>query len=186
MGSIGPVMRNPLMRADQGRYVDAEQLERQALAMRQKFTGEEGPDVAASLINLALVRSLQRDPASAETLLKQALEIRQKELSAGHPAIISTEVRLGEMLIDEGKIAEAETLLRKAVGDIHAVPFPLTSWQVAEAEIALGCALAKNAHSAEGERLLHDPEARLKGYPEAALHQQILHRAEASKKRLTS
>jgi len=185
--SLSKILTNfGLLRADQGRYADAEQLERQALAMRQKFTGDEGPDMAASLTNLALVRSLQRAPASAETLLKQALEIRQKELSAGHPAIISTEVRLGETLIDEEKTTEAETLLRKAVVDIRAVPFPLTSWQVAEAEIALGCALAANAHSAEAERLLRDPEARLKGYPEAALHQQILQRAEAAKKRLTT
>ena len=175
-----------LLRADQGKYAEAEQLERQALEMRQKLGGNESPDMASSLINLAVVRSLQHDPASAEPLLRQALEIRKKELSSGHPAIISAEVRLGEVLIDEGKIREAEALLRQAVAEVHAVPFPLTQWQIAEAEISLGAALAASGHSGEAEKFLNDPESRLKGYPQAALHRQIIQRTETARKRIAA
>jgi hypothetical protein len=140
--------------------------------------------MAASLINVALLRSLQHDPAGAEPLLRQALDIRRKELSAGHPAIISTETRLGEVLIDEGKTTEAEPLLRQAVTEIHAVPFPLPAWQIAEPEIALGAALAAEGHSAEAEKLLRDFEPLMKGYPEAALGRQITERAEQARKKL--
>ena len=171
-----------LLRADQGNYAEAEQLERQALAMRQKLGGDESPDLASSLINLAVVLSMQREPASAEPLLRQALEIRKKELSAGHPAIISAETRLGEVLVDEGKAAEAEPLLRQAVAEIHAVPFPVTAWQMGETEIALGTALTASGRSGEGEKLLRDSELRLKGYPQAALRRQILDRANKVKK----
>ena len=175
-----------LLRADEGDYAEAEQLERQAMDMRQRLGGDESPDLASSLINVALVRSLQLDPASAEPLLRQALGIRKKELSAGHPAIISAETRLGEVLIDEGKTAEAETMLRQAVTEVHAVPFPLPAWQIAEPEIALGCVLAANGHNAEAEKLLHDSEPRLKGYPEAALGRQILERVNQARKRLSN
>jgi serine/threonine-protein kinase len=171
-----------LLRADQGRYAEAEQLERQAMEMRQKLGGDESPDMATSLINVALVRSLQHDAASAEPLLRRALEIRKKEMTPGHPAILSTEVRLGEVLIDEGKTTEAEMLLQQAVAEIHAMPFPLTAWQTAEAEIALGVALAAERHGDEAAKLLNDLEFRLKGYPEAALHRQILQRAANAKK----
>lgn len=167
-----------LLQADLGNYAAAEQLERQALAMRQKLGGDENPDVAASLINVALIRSSQKDPVSAEPLLRQALEIRKKELSAGHPAIISAETRLGEVLIDEGKTAEAVTLLRQAIKEIHDVAFSLTAWQIAEPEIALGAALAASGQNAEAEKLLKDSASRLKGYPEATLHRQILARAQ--------
>jgi tetratricopeptide (TPR) repeat protein len=173
-----------LLLADEGNYKDAEQLERQALGMEQKLGGNESPDVAGTLINIALLRSLQQDPAGAETLLRQALDIRNKELSAGHPAIVSTETRLGEVLVDEGKYSEAEALLRQAVTEVHAVPFPLTEWQVAEPEIALAAALSANGKKAEAEKLLNGFEARLKGYPEAALHRQIVERAEQARKRL--
>ena len=175
-----------LLRADQQRYAEAEELQRQALAMRQKLGGNESPDMASSLINLALVRSLQHDPSSAEPLLRQALEIRKKELSAGHPAIISVETRLGEVLIDEGKSAEAEPLLGQATAEIHAVAFPLAVWQIAEPEIALGAALAAMGRLAEADKFLHGAESRLKNYPQAALHRQILERTQRTQARIQS
>ncbi len=175
-----------LLQADQNNFSAAEQLERQALAMRQKLGGNENPDVAASLIGVALMRSLQHDPESAEPLLRQALEIRKKELSPGHPAIVSAETRLGEVLIDEGKSAEAATLLRQATKEIHEVPFSLSAWQIAETEVALGAALAAAGQSTEAEKLLKDSDSRVKDYPEAALHRQILMRAQKALRKSAS
>jgi serine/threonine-protein kinase len=171
-----------LLRADQGNYVEAEQLERESLEMRQKLGGGESPDQVSSEINLAMVLSMRHDSAGAEALLRQALATRLKELSSGHPALISAEIRLGEVLIDEGKYRDAETLLRQAVAETHAVPFALPPWRMAEGEIALGTVLMAEGQVGEGGSLLHDPETRLKGYPQAALRRQILERA----KRLSS
>ncbi|HUO15386.1 MAG TPA: serine/threonine-protein kinase [Verrucomicrobiae bacterium] len=168
-----------LLRADESDYAEAERLERQAMEMRQKLGGNESPDFASSLVNVALLRSLQHDPESAEPLLRQALDIRKKELSPGHPAIISVETRLGEVLIDEGKPSEAEPVLHQAVSEIHAVPFPLTAWQVAEPEIALGVAVAAVGQNTEAAKLLHEFEPRLRNYPEMALYRQILRRAQS-------
>jgi len=39
----------------QGKYKEAEPLYQQALALRQKLLGDDHPDVAASLNNLALL-----------------------------------------------------------------------------------------------------------------------------------
>lgn len=167
-----------MLRADQGNYGEAEQLERQAMDMRLKLGGEESPDLASSQINLAIILSMRHNLPEAETLLRKALSIRTKELSAGHPAAISTDVRLGEVLIDQGKVKEAEALLHQAVEGLHAVQFPLVSWQFAEAEIALGEADAGTGRVEEAERLLRGPATRMKGYPQAALQRQILQRAQ--------
>ncbi|MGC1371244.1 MAG: serine/threonine-protein kinase [Candidatus Sulfotelmatobacter sp.] len=176
---LAKIMANVgMLRADQGNYAEAEQLERQSMDMRQKLGGEESPDMASSQINLAIVLSMRHDLPEAETLLKKALSIRTKELSAGHPAEISTEVRLGEVLIDQRKFKEAEALLHQATEGLHAVQFPLMPWQFAEAEIALGEADARTGRTEEAERLLRNPAARMKGYPQAALQRQILQRAQ--------
>ena len=186
-GALAKMLANlGLLQADQGNYAEAEKNERDAVLIRQKLGGDESPDMASCLINLALIRSLENDPAGAEPLLRRALDIRKKELSAGHPAIVSVETRLGEVLIDEGKTEEAETLLRQAVKEIHAIPFPLTTWQIAEPEIALGSALVDGGKAGEAEKLLHDVSSRLTDYPEAALHRKILNRAEASRHKLNN
>ena len=185
--NVAKVLANlGLLRADEGKYSAAEELEKQALDMRKKLGGDESPDLATSYINLALVQSWETQLGSAESLLRQALAIRKKEMSAGHPAIISAEIRLGEILTDEGKAGEAEPLLRQALAEVHAVPFPLTQWQVAEVEIGLGAALAEEGHTAEAQKLLENPEVRLRGYPLAALRRSILLRAQKAQKKLSS
>ena len=172
-----------LLRADQGKFSEAEQLERDALSMREKLGGKESPDLASSQFNLAVIYSLEHKPDSAEPLLRRAIEIRKKELSAGHPAIVSAETRLGEALLDQNKGVEAEALLRQAIAEIHAEPFPVTAWQIAEPEIALGVALAASGRRNEAEPMLRNAESRLKDYPEAALHRQILQRADSARAR---
>ncbi len=185
--NVAKVLANlGLLRADEGKFSAGEELEQQAFNMRKKVGGEESPDLASSYVNLAMTRSLQNDPSGAEALLRQGLAIRKKEMSPGHPAIISTEVRLGEVLVDEHKTREAEALLRQAVAEVHAVPFPLTQWQIAEAEIALGASLAQKGQTAEAQKLLDNAEARLKGYPLAALRRSILLRAQDAAKKSVS
>ena len=70
---------------DQGDYARAEPLYRQALEICKKVLGENHPDYATSLNNLAVLYHSQGDYARAEPLFRQALEIRKKALGENHP-----------------------------------------------------------------------------------------------------
>jgi tetratricopeptide (TPR) repeat protein len=59
---------------DQGRYVEAEQYARQALAVFDSH-GLENPDSCMALQNLANIMNYQRRYAEAETLIKRAIAI---------------------------------------------------------------------------------------------------------------
>ncbi|MEH2179958.1 tetratricopeptide repeat protein, partial [Nostoc sp.] len=57
----------------------------QALALRRKLLGEEHPDVAVSLNNLAGLYNSQGRYSEAEPLYIQALDIFERRLGANHP-----------------------------------------------------------------------------------------------------
>ena len=69
-------------------YSTAESLLQQALAIRKKVLGEEHPDYAISLSNLAYLYKAMYNFAAAEPLYKQALAICKKTLRR-IPLIIS-------------------------------------------------------------------------------------------------
>jgi tetratricopeptide (TPR) repeat protein len=69
----------------QGRYESAEPLYLQALELRQRLLGENHPDVATSLNNLALLYNTQGNYTEAEALSQQALTIFQQRLGNQHP-----------------------------------------------------------------------------------------------------
>jgi tetratricopeptide (TPR) repeat protein len=139
---------------------------KQALDMSRKLGGEEHPEVARSLIEVALARELQGDAAGAEPLLNQGLEIREKLFSPGHTAIVEAETLLGETLIDERKLHLAEPILRQAVNSAATNPF---RWQVAVPEDALGVCLAQEGHIAAADKQLESSRAALESYPESAV-----------------
>ncbi|MBZ5664928.1 MAG: serine/threonine-protein kinase [Acidobacteriia bacterium] len=167
--SVAKVTANlGLLQFDRGDYAAAERYDRQALDIDHKLGGEESPQAAAALVNLAEDRAFQGDPASAESLLRQALAIRKKELPLSHPSIIATEVRLGETLTAEGKAAEAEPILREALASARSAPFPLLPWQIAEAQSVLGTCLVALNRAPEGEPLLKASQADLQKDPRPA------------------
>jgi tetratricopeptide (TPR) repeat protein len=133
--------------------------------MRRILGGEDHPDVATSLIEVAEIRVFEGDPKTAEPMLRKALEIRQKKFNPAHPAIIAAEVRLGEALTLEGRAEEAEPILRKAVVSAHSEPFALSPWRIAEAESALGACLLAQKNVAEGEELLRRSAGPLRSHP---------------------
>ncbi|HEY4841740.1 MAG TPA: serine/threonine-protein kinase [Terriglobales bacterium] len=157
-----------LLQFDRGNYAEAERYARQALDLDHKLGGEETPQAANALIDLAEDRAFQGDPASAEPFLRQALAIREKELSPEHPNVIAAEVRLGEVLTAEGKAEVAEPLLRQSLASARSAPFPLLPWEIAEAQSALGtCLLALN-RLPEGKQLREASEADLQKDPRPA------------------
>jgi tetratricopeptide (TPR) repeat protein len=78
----------------QERYADAEPLYRQALAIRRKVLGEQHPDTAYSLDNLAINMDDQGKYPDAEPLFRQALAIARKVLGEQHP---DTAISLGNL-----------------------------------------------------------------------------------------
>jgi len=83
-------------------------------------------------------------------------------------AIIAAEVRLGEALVASGNSAEAETLLRQAVSSASEEPFPLPSWQIAEANNAYGECLKNLGRAREAEPRLRESLGALQSDPRPA------------------
>ena len=166
-----------LLQLDRADAAGAEQYARQALRVRRKLGGSEHPDVAASLIEVGLAREFQHDPAAAETLFREAFEIRRKKLYSAHPDTAAAEVRLGEALVEEGKPHRAEPLLREATNTLNREPFPLQSWQLADANTQLVICLRDLGHSRDGEALVKSSLGELRSYPPPAMRHRLLHLA---------
>ena len=80
-----------------------------------RVKGEEHPDVAAALVDLAFVKRKLGDDASAEALYRDALRIREKVLEPNHMITVGTLERLSETCAARGKFAEALALLYRAL-----------------------------------------------------------------------
>jgi TonB family protein len=113
--ALAPVLhelsRLHIQRSQYARAEDA--LERLLAIARHK--GEEHPDVAAALSDLAFVKHKFGDEASAEALYREALRIREKVLEPNHMATVGTLERLSETCAARGNFAEALALLRRAI-----------------------------------------------------------------------
>jgi tetratricopeptide (TPR) repeat protein len=70
---------------DQGRYAEAEQLLKRALAIDEKAVGPEHLSVAIGLNNLSALYDDQGRYAAAEPLYRRALAISEKALGPDHP-----------------------------------------------------------------------------------------------------
>ncbi|MEH2412623.1 MAG: tetratricopeptide repeat protein [Nostoc sp.] len=81
----------------QGRYSDAEPLFIEALSMRKRLLGNEHPDVAISLNNLAKLYHLQGSYSKAEPLFIQALDICEQQLGVDHPLTVSVHENLADL-----------------------------------------------------------------------------------------
>ena len=77
--------------------------------------GENHPDYAASLNNLAMLYQAMGDYAKAEPLFRQALEIRKKALGENHPDYATSLNNLAVLYQAMGDYAKAEPLYRQAL-----------------------------------------------------------------------
>jgi tetratricopeptide (TPR) repeat protein len=113
---IWPFMSLARFYEGQGNYNFAEPWRRDCLIAARKRLGEEHPDVAASLNNLAQVYRAQGKYADAEPLYCSALEMRQHHLlGADHPDVAMSLNNLAELYRSQGKYVEAEPLHRAAL-----------------------------------------------------------------------
>ena len=101
--------------AEQGRYNEAEQMDRRALDGREKVLGNEHPDTLISVSNLALVLQHQGKYDEAEQVNRRALDGREKVLGKEHPDTLTSVSNLVLVLRDQGKYDEAEQINRRAL-----------------------------------------------------------------------
>src|SRR4029079_551496 len=90
-----------------GAYAKAEPLYERALAIREKALGQEHPDVAASLNNLAWLYHTKGDYVKAEPLYERALAIREKALGQEHPKVAQSLTNLAGLSLAQSNISRA-------------------------------------------------------------------------------
>ena len=98
----------------QGHYEEAAGLAEKAVNLSRSFVGEEHPDFATSLNNLAGVYAAMGNHAAAVTLYRQALEIKRHVLGEQHPEFATSLFNLAALYAAMGNHAAAEPLYRQA------------------------------------------------------------------------
>jgi len=104
-----------ILRRQQGDLVEAEQLYRRALTIRERQQGPDHPDVAATLNNLAGVLAAQGNYDAAQPLLERALNVRQKALGNDHVLTAESLSNLALLYAAQGNADAAEPLYQRAV-----------------------------------------------------------------------
>jgi tetratricopeptide (TPR) repeat protein len=99
----------------EGRYSEAIPLAEQVLGLRRRVFGENHPDVATGLSNLAGLYQAQGRYSEAEPLLQQALKIQKTVLSENHPDVAESLNILALIYYGQGRYSEAEPLLQQAL-----------------------------------------------------------------------
>jgi tetratricopeptide (TPR) repeat protein len=99
----------------QGLYALAEPWLTDCLKLTQIHFGENHPDVATSLNNLAVLYESQGRYEEAEPLYLQALELMQRLLGENHPDVASPLNNLALLYNTQGNYTEAEALSQQAL-----------------------------------------------------------------------
>jgi hypothetical protein len=100
----------------QGKYAQAERIEREVLGTRRRILGEEHPDTLQSADNLAWSLSRQGKYADAERISREVLGARRRVLGEEHPHTLACAGNLAASLSRQGKHAEAERINREVLG----------------------------------------------------------------------
>ncbi|MEH2069441.1 MAG: tetratricopeptide repeat protein [Nostoc sp.] len=99
----------------QGLYDKAAPWFKRCLEIIKKRLGEEHPDVAQSLNNLAQLYESQGRYSQAEPLLIQALALRRQLLGEEHPDVAQSLNNLAALYYSQGRYSEAEPLYIQAL-----------------------------------------------------------------------
>jgi tetratricopeptide (TPR) repeat protein len=99
----------------QGLYNDAEPWRKKCVLLLKQRLGDDHPDVATSLNNLARLYYSQGKYNEAEPLYQQALALWQKLLGDDHPDVATSLNNLAALYRSQGKYKEAEPLYQQAL-----------------------------------------------------------------------
>ncbi|GAB6038814.1 hypothetical protein JCM15519_33730 [Fundidesulfovibrio butyratiphilus] len=100
---------------DQGKYKQALQPAREALAIREKALGPEHPDTAVTVSVLADITQADGDYAAAKPLYERALAIREKALGPEDKLTTVTMFRLASVLEQSGDLSGAKALYERVL-----------------------------------------------------------------------
>jgi len=103
---------------NEGRTAEAFPLAHKCIELRRELLGEQHPQFAMSLNNLAWLHQQSREYASAEKLYKQAAEIYPRIGGQNHPDLALSLLNLAMLLETLNRYAEAEPICQQA-GDIY-------------------------------------------------------------------
>ena len=98
-----------------GQYAQAVSLAEDALVLARQIWGEEHPNIATSLNNLALLYQSQGRYAEALPLYEQALEMRKRLFAGDHPDVATSVNNLAYLYNSQGRYAEALPLYEQAL-----------------------------------------------------------------------
>jgi len=96
-------------------HTEAESLIRRALKIDEKSLGENHPNVARDLNNMAQLLQDTNRLAEAEPLIRRALKIDEKSLGEIHPNVARDLNNLAVLLQDTNRLAEAEPLMLRSL-----------------------------------------------------------------------
>ena len=99
----------------QGKYVEAEAMNRQTLEITEEVLGKTHPDTLTTMNNLALVLNGQGKYVEAEAMNRQTLKISEEVLGKTHPNTLTTMNNLAGVLDMQGKYADAEAMNRQTL-----------------------------------------------------------------------
>ena len=97
------------------RFKEAEPLIRRALAIDEAKFGEQHPNVARDLNNLAMLMQDTDRFEEAEPLMRRALAIDEAKFGKQHPSVAINLSNLAMLLRDTSRFEEAEPLMRRAL-----------------------------------------------------------------------
>jgi CHAT domain-containing protein/tetratricopeptide (TPR) repeat protein len=100
---------------EQGRYDEAEQLYKRALAIYQIAPDLFQKIIAVTLNNLAEIYKAQGRFAEAELLHKQSLALKEKTLGPNDPAVATSLNNLARLYHKQHRYAEAEPLYKRSI-----------------------------------------------------------------------
>ncbi|MEH1929674.1 tetratricopeptide repeat protein, partial [Nostoc sp.] len=110
----------------QGAYAQALPWHEQSLSAAKKRFGDEHPDVATSLNNLALLYESQGRYSDAEPLYIEALTMIKRLLGDEHPSVATSLNNLALLYESQGRYSDAEplyiealTMIKRLLGDEH-------------------------------------------------------------------
>ena len=98
-----------------GKYVEATEIAKRLLAMREKALGPEHPEVGTLLNDLGVLYRAQGLDAEAEALHKRSLGIREKALGPEHPKVGQSLNNLARLYQAQGRYGEAEPFYRRSL-----------------------------------------------------------------------
>jgi CHAT domain-containing protein/tetratricopeptide (TPR) repeat protein len=104
----------------EGKYGDAEEQFREALAIYEKRSGPDSVNTASALNNLALVLERLGDYRGAELLLRRSYGILVKKLGPNNPDTATTMSNLGRVLDSQGKLGAGADIAGASAGSTAA------------------------------------------------------------------